>query len=73
MPTLCVWFGASGGRVCGFAELATSWPCVLRSSQMSPTDPTPAAAQVRVPAFVIGTVTRCSAPVSTAMAVFDTW
>ena len=40
---------------------------------MSPTDPTPAAAQVRVPAFVIGTVTRCSAPVSTAMAVFDTW
>ena len=36
-------------------------------------DPTPAAAQVRVPAFVIGTVTRCSAPVSTAMAVFDTW
>ena len=40
---------------------------------MSPTEPTPAAAQGRVPVFVIGTPRRATPPVSAITALRGTW
>ena len=71
--TVSVWLGRSAGRVCGRGELATSWLALVRTSQMSPTEPTPPAAQGRVPVFVIGTPRRATPPVSAITALRGTW
>src|SRR2546425_6106168 len=69
-PVCCGW---SAGSVCGRGELVSSWPWLLRSSQMRPTEPGPLAVHARVPMFVMGTATRDCVPTSTAIPFFATW
>src|SRR5437899_2924243 len=73
MLTFCVWFGRRAGSVCGWAELVSSWPWLLRSSQMRPIEPGPLAVHARVPTFVIGTMTRDCVPTSAAIAFLAPW